>query len=311
MTPARWVVYSTYDAEGRAAPHASDQVREYRRLGFDVLVVDTSPRLSAARREAWTSGATAWFDRANTGYDFGSYRAGVDWLLESTGATPSQLALVLANDSCFGPYFPLDRVFDRFDAAPPLPRKVFGITDSLQYGHHLQSYWLYFRPDTAGLAVDFLRAMPTARDREEAIERGELGLGAYLREQGCELVAYCSIDDAIAALSRDGSSVRSFLELAVRRIAHRPKYNRWVDGQCLRRLLHRPNRTDWFNPAVLFGPHLLDRDMLPLVKRSIFHFNAYDDPRIPDGVDATTLDNAAAERLLRSADRRHLASSRK
>jgi hypothetical protein len=43
----RWVVYAAFDADGRAAPHAVAQLAEYRDLGFETLVVDTSPTLSA------------------------------------------------------------------------------------------------------------------------------------------------------------------------------------------------------------------------------------------------------------------------
>ncbi|MEO7336125.1 MAG: rhamnan synthesis F family protein, partial [Caldimonas sp.] len=279
----RWVVYATFDPNGESAAFAVDQLLEYRRLGFSTLVVDTSPRLSARRATDWGSSASAWFQRPNVGYDFASYRAGVEHLIERQGVDPLALELILANDSCFGPFFPMDRVLDRLSHGPAAEtgRVAFGMTDSYQFTHHLQSYWMLFRPDVTPLVVQFLRTMPTAADRDGAIELGELGLSRHLKAAGCELRAFCSIDQTLASFSRNPVGLWSLVELGVRRLLDRPRYNRCADTQCLRYLLRRPSKLPHMNSCLLFGSHMYHREMLPLIKRSLLRDNVYEDPRLP------------------------------
>ena len=150
----RWVVYSTFDPEGMLRQHAVEQIVAYRDAGSSVLVVDTSPTVSAERASAWDRHATAWFQRENEGYDFGSYKAGLQWIRERS--PDGSYSLLLTNDSCYGPFSPINSILRRFDNndGPPM---VFGITDSYELGYHLQSYFLYFQSRTIPLLLDFLQ----------------------------------------------------------------------------------------------------------------------------------------------------------
>jgi lipopolysaccharide biosynthesis protein len=152
-------VYAAFDAAGRAAPHAVAQLAEYRGLGFETLVVDTSPTLSAQREQDWRQIATDWQQRPNVGYDFISYRFGLETLIDRMGVDVERLSLILANDSCFGPFIPLRGVLEAFDALPRERPRLFGITENHEIRRHLQSYWLYMKPDVAPLVFEFLRAM--------------------------------------------------------------------------------------------------------------------------------------------------------
>lgn len=71
----------------------------------------------------------------------------MQWL-QTRGADLRRTRLLLTNDSCFGPYRSIADIIAAFDGEAPEQRIVFGISDSHEYGrHHLQSYWLYFRPE--------------------------------------------------------------------------------------------------------------------------------------------------------------------
>jgi hypothetical protein len=293
----RWVVYSTFDASGASTSVAVDQIRSYREAGFDVLVVDTSPSLSEQRREDWEREATRWLHRENRGHDFASYREGLRILERLFGSASRHLAIILANDSCYGPFVPFAEFVDAFDAFPLDRRYVFGMTDSDQVVHHLQSYWLYFRPDVCKLAFEFFATMPTAEDRAAAIELGELALGRFLVERGCRLHAACPVHATVAALATARGPLLSALELGARRILRRWKYNRDADTQCLRYLLRRPSNIRHFNPAMLFAVPLVRQGKLPLMKRSVFTRNPYRDPVVPAGL-AAPADNAEIARLL-------------
>jgi Rhamnan synthesis protein F len=295
----RWVVYAAFDAEGRAAPHAVAQLAEYRDLGFETLVVDTSPSLSAERAQDWRLSATDWLQRPNIGYDFLSYRTGVETLVERRGVDLGRLSLILANDSCFGPFIPLRGVLERLDALPPGRRRLCGITENHEIRRHLQSYWLYMRPDVTPLVVEFLRAMPVPNDRAEAIAFGELALSDHLLAQGCELHAYLAARDVLERFARFRGYLPSLAELGWRRLVKRPKYSRRADTACLKHLLGRADAL-LVNPTLDFGVHLLREGCSPFVKKELLRDNPHRDPQVPDGLDVATLRNADVERLLGS-----------
>ena len=299
MTVERWVVYATFDAEGLAAPFAEDQLRAYRQLGFRTLVVDTSPRPTAERIAAWERSSTAWRQRENVGYDFGSYHHGLALLLGDFGVALPTLDLLLTNDSCYGPYAPLAEVFRRFDSAPRDGRQVFGMTDSAELSPHLQSYWLYFRADVVHHARDFLASVAPVGDRAAAIGQGEIGLSRHLGAQGCRLVAYRASTDVVRHFARFHGWLPSFVELAIRWHRHRPRYTREGDRACLKTLLGKPVA---FNQTLAFGTHLHFQSMLPFVKRQLVRENPRADPLVPRNPPDDPRDNACIDRWLRSTE---------
>ena len=222
----RWVIYSTYDPEGLVYAPALEQVRAYRDVGSSVLVVDTSPIINDDRARAWSDFASAWFQRENIGYDITSYRVGLDWLRAKEVA--GSYSVLLTNDSCYGPFFPLQPIFERFDQDSSA--SVFGITDLYEITHHLQSYWLYFPAAMVSELMRFFSDMGEIRDRERAIQKGEIALSRYLQDRAITLKAWCPM-----------------------------KY-----------LLGCRRATPPFNPTLRAGAELFKYQLSPFVKRQFF-----------------------------------------
>lgn len=276
-------------------PYVIDQLREYRRLGLRTLVVDSSPTVSAERRRDWERHADHWFKRANVGYDFASYREGALWLQDRVEVDWLRSALLLTNDSCFGPFAPVDELF----AVQPLdPPAVQGVTDSWEVGHHLQSYWLYFSSPHARVACDFLSAMSTASDRADAIRRGELAISAYARSRGLVLRAHCPVARTIplfaGAAPRPVTAGRFAARIAMRRY----EFNRKTDVRCLKFGLGRRNYLDGFNPTFGFGVQLCQRGLSPFLKKALLRDNPYADKSIPAVADVNRMTNEAVASLL-------------
>jgi lipopolysaccharide biosynthesis protein len=291
----RWLIYATHDREGLPAGHAVAQVLMHRRLGFEAVVVDTSPHLTRQRAADWQRAATFWFQRPNRGYDFTSYRDGLRSLLVERHLRLDRLHLILANDSCYGPFNPMAGPLAAHAAAMQ-PRCVLGITDSWEVHYHLQSYWLSFLPDTVADAASFLEALPLLASREDAIERGELALSRYLLERGCRLDAICPIRDVAARCAR--GLVPGLVELGLRRLLKRPRYSHAADTVCLKYLLHRPDPFANFNPALGFGVAMVRSGSNPLIKRRLIHENPYHDRAIPADLGPARLRNEDVARLL-------------
>jgi hypothetical protein len=296
-TARKWVIYSTFDSAGAPASHVVEQLQAYRDIGFNVLVVDTSETLSSEREHDWWRLSTLWLRRPNAGYDFGSYQKGIDVLINTLGIPVDELSLLLTNDSCFGPYTSLAETFRRFDAMSTDTPRMFGITDSQQRGVHLQSYWLYVRPDASRIAVGFFDAMPLIADREDAIARGELGLSAHMRKAGVQLVALCPERDMVAHFAKFRNKPVALLELGIRRLLKKPRYSRNGDGACFRQLIGRHYQV---NSTAAFGTHMHFQGLSPFLKRQLIRENPNADPFVPPLADFPAFDNASVARVLRS-----------
>lgn len=294
----RWVVYATFERNGRPTRHALAQLDHYRKLGFRSVVVDTSPIVDEARRESWNRFADAWLQRENVGHDFGSYRAGIDHLVRHRGVRMSAISLLLTNDSCFGPFSSLASILeqvDRHDGGP----KVVGITDSFEMAYHLQSYWLYFPAPSATVLVEFMAGMAIAATRDEAIRDGELALSSFAQDRGYELCSVLDVRTLHTRLRGSTPWILSILQFAASIASKRYRYSRKGDATCVRCMLRRRDALLNFNPSIGFGVALVRSGLSPFLKRSLLRDNPYGDPSIARlGCDVDALSNEEVAALL-------------
>ena len=136
--PSHFCVFSHFDACNGLARNVIHYLKELKELGYQVLFVSTSQFLPEGGIEELRNLCHTVFLRENVGYDFGSYKAGIQYI-QNSGIRPA--SLLLANDSVFGPIQPLKTIWDpaileEFD--------LYGMTDSFQHGYHLQSYFLAY-----------------------------------------------------------------------------------------------------------------------------------------------------------------------
>jgi lipopolysaccharide biosynthesis protein len=117
--------------------------------------------------------------RPNVGYDFGSWSMALDLV---PGTIPTERT-ILVNDSMAGPFTTLRPLLESLDATPA---DVWGLTDTQQFGSHLQSYFVAY-------CDGVLAERPLARfwadvrhepDKDSVIIRNELGLSRLLQVEG-------------------------------------------------------------------------------------------------------------------------------
>jgi lipopolysaccharide biosynthesis protein len=171
----RIAVFAHWAADARVSRSAVELTRALLGFGYEVVFVSaaegTAPLEWAADRPA---GVTV-LRRPNIGYDFGSWATALD-RYPAIAATPHVLLL---NDSLVGPFQPIDHLLERFHESAA---DVWGLTDTTQFCHHLQSYCLGFKSRTlleAPLSRFWLdiRVEPS---RERVIWHNEIGLGRLL-----------------------------------------------------------------------------------------------------------------------------------
>ena len=175
-------VVAHYHPRGKLRAHLFNLVRYMATLTERVVFVSTGIAPAEAARLAPYAKVVA---RDNIGYDFWSYKTGIDALGERSGLE----RLVLCNSSflTFDPH-QLCTAFLQPVAGPALR----GISASRQRAPHVQSYWVAFEHGSLINGADFARwwaEMTPRSEREEVIASYELGMSTRFAAVGVPIKA--------------------------------------------------------------------------------------------------------------------------
>jgi lipopolysaccharide biosynthesis protein len=192
------IVIAHFDPRGRVAINLYDLVKHLATLTPRIVFVSTG---IAPEEVARVSKFAKVIARENYGYDFWSYKLGIDALGDKTGLQ----RLILCNSSfvTFDPRL----LCDAFFAALVEPG-LRGITASRERGQwHAQSYWVAFEHGELINSPDFVRwwsDMVPISDRFEVINRYELGMSAKFASLGVPVKSAFvpSLDDLLIAACR-------------------------------------------------------------------------------------------------------------
>jgi rhamnosyltransferase len=189
-------IFSSFSFSGEVDEYVFYYLDELKKAGFSTVFVSTSilPKRSVQRLSQY---ACLIIERDNICPDFGSWKAGLsllDW--------DKLDAVILTNDSVFGPLFNLDDIIlsmkDGYD--------VWGMSDNYEglhfswnppsKDHHLQSYFLYFNKKavTSDTFQTFWDRLDLSASKEEVIERYEIGISRAFKDSGFRLGAYANAD---------------------------------------------------------------------------------------------------------------------
>ena len=178
----RAFVVAHFDAAGRVARSLRQLVAHLSSIGRVVFV---STNLDDAQRASMPGGVEV-ITRPNEGYDFFSYKRGI----ESLGDLSALDAVVILNSSfvCVDPA----RLTGRFFSRSARDIDVLGLTANYEYAAHLQSYWISFETrralDSPAFAA-WWRDMEPISDRDLVIPRYEVGLSHAMKDAGLTLAA--------------------------------------------------------------------------------------------------------------------------
>jgi lipopolysaccharide biosynthesis protein len=132
IAPAdRCLIYAHWDVNGFVDPYVLHALREYRSVAGRIIFVTTHYQRPCRELAEL---ADAVIVRDNSGYDFMSWRAGLE-----TIDVAEYAEIVFTNSSMYGPLWPIEAVFGSPTAQD---NDLWGMTISLQHRLHLQSYFL-------------------------------------------------------------------------------------------------------------------------------------------------------------------------
>lgn len=185
----RACVFAHYDARGNVADYVLYYL-DALLAEVDQLIVVSTAALDESARQRLETRDLKLIVRENHGYDFYSYRAGIEQL-DLDGFDE----LVLCNDSVFGPFLSLASLFQR---AQLKDAELLGLTASVEVAFHLQSYFLVFR---RGVFLNddfqnFWRDLKPLNDKRRIIEEQEVGLTQFFASRGYRTAVLYDSDEA-------------------------------------------------------------------------------------------------------------------
>ena len=173
-----FALYLHWSPDGRISAMVRRQVELWRREGFAVVFLSNADP-PAADWDAIGEDTVLRVRRGNTGRDFAAWRDGLA-LVEARFGRPDEV--LLANDSVLGPVRPLAPLVAAWRSAGD---GLFGMTESLAGGPHLQSYALLARgAGPIGTLAAHLAALPESHSKWRLVQRGEIELSRRMVAEG-------------------------------------------------------------------------------------------------------------------------------
>jgi lipopolysaccharide biosynthesis protein len=183
------VLFAHFDPQGIVDPYVVHYLRALNRLGTTIVFVSGSPELVPDSVAPLRSICAGIYTRRTLSLDFGSWH--LAWsILRRHGWSLDQFdRLVLANDSVFGPLFPLEEMWSSFHGAD-----MYGSIESHELAPHLQSFFLAWdlNSRTRPFLDDFWDGFRYIVYKNVLIKKYELGLSARARREGLRLKPFLS-----------------------------------------------------------------------------------------------------------------------
>lgn len=249
-------VFNHFEADGSVPAHVLWHLAQWRAAGFALVFVSTSAQLQPEALSRLQALCWLVLRRRNVGMDIGGWPTAVQAIQQAAGRPLTAFGrLLLTNDSVFGPLQPIGSWM------PPMAARgldLWGITDSHERGHHLQSYFLVLQtPAALAFFQRWALRMKLIDDREAVIARYELGLS---RDAGAAGLRWAALVDSAALLAQAEAAGELSAALAAH-LARRP-------GQ------FNPTHALWRTAVAHAGSPFLKRDLLRRFRADPAEFGA-------------------------------------
>ena len=181
----RLCLFSHFDLRDHVSPYVFYHLERLRELGADIVFISTCASLPAPDLDRLKGLCIRVVLRKNLSLDFGSWKIGL-----GVGPELSRYdQLILANDSVYGPFFPLAPIFEKMNGQGC---DFWGITSTTEIRPHIQSYFLVFSP-RAFLSEAFKKFWEDFRyyrSKARIIENYELGFSMLAQKEKWKTGAY-------------------------------------------------------------------------------------------------------------------------
>jgi hypothetical protein len=207
----RIALYVHYSATGQISEMVRCQLQVLGREGFGIVFISMAERIPDADWQAVRQLAALVVQRPNFGLDFGAWR---DLLPEVRRRWSIPQELLLANDSVLGP---IHKLAPAIAAMRSGGDGLFGLTESLQGGAHLQSYMLLASGRAAVKdLMHFVQTLKVSHSKWLLVRMGEVRLSRWMLRRGHRVAAVFGYDRLVRATIADPEERRR-LQVAYKR----------------------------------------------------------------------------------------------
>ena len=198
LTTRRIALYVHYTPSGRISDMVARQVETLAQAGFSVVFISSASHIPGEDWATIRSLTTLLVQRRNFGLDFGAWH---DVIPEIRRRWPGIEELMLANDSILGPIHTLEPVIQAMRSGG---NGLFGLTESMQGGPHLQSYLLLARGPAAVRDLEqFLSNVTISHSKWLLIQFSELQLARWMRRRHHRVASVFGYDRLVRAALAD------------------------------------------------------------------------------------------------------------
>ena len=197
----RLLLFAHYDKHSQIADYVVHYIKKLREVCDEIVFISVS-NVSEIEQKKLEPYIAKFINRPNEGYDFGSWRAGFEYIGFKNLSKYNEV--VIANDSCYGGIYPFSEMFDE------MAQKncdMWGVNVSRFPSKHLQSYFLVFRQKATADAdfIAFWQNISNQTEKFDYVQKYELGLSKLMLKNGKKLDWYCKIPYFISLVA----SIRS------------------------------------------------------------------------------------------------------
>ncbi|WP_374023657.1 rhamnan synthesis F family protein [Mycobacterium sp. HNNTM2301] len=182
-------LFAHFDPQGVVDPYVAYYVKALHDQGAAIVFVSGSPTLTPESVASIRPLCAGIYTRRTLSYDFGSWH--LAWrILTGRGWSLDQFdRFLVANDSVFGPLFPLEDMWGSFQGAD-----MYGAVENTQLIPHLQSFFLAWdlNSRTRAFLEDFWNRFQYVVHKGTVIWRYEVGISARARKAGLSLNPFVS-----------------------------------------------------------------------------------------------------------------------
>jgi hypothetical protein len=194
MSKKRAVVFAHYDPENRIDDYVLYYLKELNKICSELVFVSTSA-LSETELMKLDSSCSQKIVRENAGYDFMSWKVG----LEHIGNLKQFDEVLWVNDSVYGPLYDLGQIVNKMESRD---LDFWGMTDSYEYYHHIQSYFLSFsrRIIQSKVFSEFVNDIKVLEEKLDYVKAYELPLFKRLAENNFRCDVFCRYSDILKSV---------------------------------------------------------------------------------------------------------------
>ncbi len=188
----RAAIFAHYDENNIIRDYCIYYLRALKSVCDKVIFVSCR-ELSDTEKQKLNSIADYVISEFHKEYDFGSYKRGFKYLLENKILDDTD-ELIFVNDSCYGPFYPLENIFTAMEKENidfwGMTKNNFGykkyIFEIFAKRPHIQSYFLVFNKNvfTSKVFKEFMLSVCEQTEKRQVIINYEIGLSEKLVSAG-------------------------------------------------------------------------------------------------------------------------------